>query len=740
MARLSQPSGSSIQVLQTLAWCRKSEFRPVPLHPQSKAAIYKKFIEPSYSPPPDSFWQTGNFGIGVVLGPSHSGPVDIDLDCPEALFFAPYFLPPTPAVFGRVSKPASHFLYRVQTPVTTFALRDPLIEQDSNIVELRADGGSQTVMPGSLHQDTGELIEWSNVPFPDVPVVDLTLLSNSVKLLAIAVLCARYFWQDGQRNEMVKHLAGIFFYLELPIESIEKLVDALDDFHQSHDKTHGLTVAATYKKGERGGKIVGATSLRKFIQPVLVDKLLEWLGSPVVGLLQEYNERFATVRIGGRFRVVDTSLPGDGLVFMQKDDFMNYRASDCIVIEDKLVPKAKLWLSNPRHRAYDGADFIPGVEDPVGILNLWTGWGVQPKAGKCEAWLTLLKDVVCGGDSDLTEWMLNWFANILREPRNRSMTAPVLIGRQGAGKSLLLAYFGCILGDQGYTVITNEEHIYGRFNQHLATTLLLHSEEALYGGELKHRGIIKSLITDQFRIFEPKGVDAKQVRNYLRLVLTSNLPHAAPAEAGDRRFTVVDLDNRIISDQLRVAVVEEMHGEGPAALFQHLLDLDYKPDLVRINVKNEALANMKAAGGTPLEVWWRGVLMSGYILPEYLSWAQKPKLLPWVKTVSSSALYTSMVINLRDRGVRQIPNPELLAQHLNKFIGTKLNRQRQLRYENPKSDDAPLLVQQLPDKHYSINNLPDLTACRSAFEVYLGQPVDWPEDEPEHEKPLHERF
>ena len=98
----------------------------------------------------------------------------------------------------------------------------------------------------------------------------------------------------------------------------------------------------------------------------------------------------------------------------------------------------------------------------------------------------LLEHVICGDDPALTNWMLNWFANILREPRHKSLTAPVIIGRQGAGKSILLTYFGRILG-RGFTTVTNEEHIYGRFNRHLGTTLLLHSEEALYGGEKRHR-------------------------------------------------------------------------------------------------------------------------------------------------------------------------------------------------------------------------------------------------------------
>ena len=49
--------------------------------------------------------------IGVLLGEKSGGLVDIDLDSPEAVKLAPYFLPKTEAIFGRHSKPASHWLY-----------------------------------------------------------------------------------------------------------------------------------------------------------------------------------------------------------------------------------------------------------------------------------------------------------------------------------------------------------------------------------------------------------------------------------------------------------------------------------------------------------------------------------------------------------------------------------------------------------------------------------------------------
>ncbi len=80
--------------------------------------------------------------IGVVLGTSSGGLTDVDLDCPEAIAAADYLLPDTEAIFGRPSKPRSHWLYRTALAETAgkanIKFTDP-IGKDT-LVELRIGG------------------------------------------------------------------------------------------------------------------------------------------------------------------------------------------------------------------------------------------------------------------------------------------------------------------------------------------------------------------------------------------------------------------------------------------------------------------------------------------------------------------------------------------------------------------------------------------------------------------------
>ena len=107
------------------------------------------------------FFNGADQNIGVQLGARSKGLTDVDLDCAEAVRLAPHFLPPTNAVFGRASKPSSHYLYNIgdAPEKATEQLKD---ENKQTIIELRMGGGSaaaQTVFPGSTHP-SGETIQW----------------------------------------------------------------------------------------------------------------------------------------------------------------------------------------------------------------------------------------------------------------------------------------------------------------------------------------------------------------------------------------------------------------------------------------------------------------------------------------------------------------------------------------------------------------------------------------------------
>ncbi len=162
-------------------------FAPLPIPTRKKGPVIEDWptFRTDANHVHDHFRANGN--VGVILGAASGGLADIDLDCMEAIDLAAEVLPPTRSIFGRPSKPASHLLYRVSEPCPSKKFADPV--SGGMIVELRGDGGLQTVFPPSTHP-SGERVAWE---VDDEPArLDYAELRTAVAKLAARVVAIRH--------------------------------------------------------------------------------------------------------------------------------------------------------------------------------------------------------------------------------------------------------------------------------------------------------------------------------------------------------------------------------------------------------------------------------------------------------------------------------------------------------------------------------------------------------------------
>jgi hypothetical protein len=95
-------------------------WQPVPIPAGRKGPVVEGWQNRSWQP--EDFDPDDN--IGVILGSRSGHLVDGDLDCQEAVALAGLYLPQTSAIFGRRSKPRSHYLY-IAPGAHTEAFADP---------------------------------------------------------------------------------------------------------------------------------------------------------------------------------------------------------------------------------------------------------------------------------------------------------------------------------------------------------------------------------------------------------------------------------------------------------------------------------------------------------------------------------------------------------------------------------------------------------------------------------------
>jgi len=165
----------------------------VPLVKKSKRVSKAGWIGLEFTA--EDFQDGDNIGLRSV-----DGLVFVDLDSPEAVKMADEFLPTTPSVYGRPSKPRSKRIYKSVIP-KTIAYRD---SDRTTLVEIRSN--HQDMAPPSEHP-SGEVLAWeSDLGKPGE--VDAPVLIRCVKLLASAVLIARHYAPSGARHDWTLALAG----------------------------------------------------------------------------------------------------------------------------------------------------------------------------------------------------------------------------------------------------------------------------------------------------------------------------------------------------------------------------------------------------------------------------------------------------------------------------------------------------------------------------------------------------
>jgi hypothetical protein len=196
-------ASSPTRVEIALAYIRR-DWAPIPIRLREKRPRNPNWPSLRITEEEAPHYFDGEGNIGVILGQSSGGLVDVDLDCSEAIALARAHLPETGAIFGRASKPQSHWLYPVNGPAPSRKFKDPVTSE--TLLELRGDGGLQTVFPGSTHP-SGERIEWAVHSEP--LTIEYDVLSKRVKHLAARCLIKRYCPEVLGRPDLVAALSWI---------------------------------------------------------------------------------------------------------------------------------------------------------------------------------------------------------------------------------------------------------------------------------------------------------------------------------------------------------------------------------------------------------------------------------------------------------------------------------------------------------------------------------------------------
>jgi hypothetical protein len=151
------------------------------------------------------------------------------------------------------------------------------------------------------------------------------------------------------------------------------------------------------------------------------------------------------------------------------------------IIYKPLVP---IWIASKIRKTYEQLIFRPIsrlVAGPVALpdgdmLDLYQGLAVTPKAGDCSLILRHILEVWCSGNVHAGTYVLGWLARMFRLPHERGHTVIVLRSGEGTGKNIIIDLLVRAMGEHAHVAVKPEE-LTGRFDDHLATSILVFAND-----------------------------------------------------------------------------------------------------------------------------------------------------------------------------------------------------------------------------------------------------------------------
>ena len=267
--------------------------------------------------------------------------------------------------------------------------------------------------------------------------------------------------------------------------------------------------------------------------------------------------------------------------------------------------------------------FVPaGPKEVNQCLNLWRGWGVDPKAGDWSLIQEHIVVVLGDGNKEFADYIIRWIAWAIQNPAAQAEVALVLIGAKGAGKGTLVRCLERIFGAHAFQV-TSREEVIGKFNGHLQDCVLFVADEAYWGGDKRCVGRLQGMITEPKLPIERKGFDLIEVKNFLHVVMLAEPGWVIPAGRYERRYAALAVSTVKRGDRAYFRALHRQIEQGGAeAMFYDLqmMDLDgwHPREIPEALLNNPALQKQQSHTLPPLEQWYVMLLHNG-VLPGALA-------------------------------------------------------------------------------------------------------------------------
>ena len=223
------------------------------------------------------------------------------------------------------------------------------------------------------------------------------------------------------------------------------------------------------------------------------------------------------------------------------------------------------WIKHPSRRAAFKMVFHPkNWKTPVpDLYNTYRGLAIEkdtlddlnesrslgtlgiPNPIEDEEYFKHIRHRWCGGNLDLYNKVLDFFASILQRPWYKMKMCIVLKSAERTGKGLPIQIFKEILGSNYFFQPSSADEILGNFNANLGSKLLCFIDEMVWGGDKSKAGCLKKLVTESEFTLKQKYMPDQIMNNSINLIMASNEEWVIPGGTTDTRWLVLEVSDEL---------------------------------------------------------------------------------------------------------------------------------------------------------------------------------------------------
>jgi len=209
-----------------------------------------------------------------------------------------------------------------------------------------------------------------------------------------------------------------------------------------------------------------------------------------------------------------------------------------------------LWLEWPGHRMVSGEECDPSYSLDPNVFNLYDGPFISKEMAcdvgevDLQVWLDFIKDIWCGSDGAVFDYVIKWFASIVQNPGVKMNASLVLKGDIIFGRDCIIDIITTIIGRQYFIRPFLVDEILGTANDVLTRKLLIIVNDDYWRKSITKTTALRNLLSQKYIIINGNGQPPRAIANRINMIFSGEVDWVSRVGDCSQKFVTLNLSRK----------------------------------------------------------------------------------------------------------------------------------------------------------------------------------------------------